>query len=321
MNKDQKTKKISLPERRFASLILSISLLILTSFALSEKQTIVTEVESTVSVIQGAAEPVSKTNKGQTANIGLIKTDAGVWVINTGISHRHATQIINAARNHHDSKIIGTVILQAEREIALGADTFQQQRIPVYAHPKTRDLMHAGCDLCIDALREILGEDEMSETKTATKIKDTRELEISDRGDFYVIEPKKSVLPGAIMVYHPKTKTLLSGNLIFENLIPSIKNADLSAWRTTLEDLKTLDISTIIPTMGEVTSVLAIEASLNYLRDLENRTSKLYRDNTDLLSATKLGHIEHYAKWKMYNDRHFNNVMYQYLHLESKDLN
>ena len=321
MNRDQKTKKISLPERRCASLILSISLLILTSFALSEKQTIVTEVKSTVSVIQGATEPVSKTNKGHTANIGLIKTDAGVWVINTGISHRHATQIINAARNHHDSKIIGTVILQAEREIALGADTFQQHRIPVYAHPKTRDLMHAGCDLCIDVLREILGEDEMSETKTATNIQDTRELEISDRGDFYVIEPKKSVLPGAIMVYHPKTKTLFSGNLIFENLIPSIKNADLSAWKTTLEDLKTLDISTIIPTMGEVTSVLAIEASLNYLRDLENLTTQLYRDNTDLLSATELGHIEHYAKWKMYNDRHFNNVMYQYLRLENKDLN
>ncbi len=321
MNRDQKTKKISLPERPYASLVLSVALLILTPFALSEKRTIVTEVESTASVIQGATEPVSKTNKGQTANIGFIKTDAGVWVINTGISHRHATQIINAARNHYDSKIIGAVILQAEREIALGADTFQQQRIPVYAHPKTRDLMHAGCDLCIDVLREILGEDEMSETKTATNIQDTRELEISDRGDFYVIEPKKSVLPGAIMVYHPKTKTLFSGNLIFENLIPSIKNADLSAWRTTLEDLKTLDISAIIPTMGEVTSVLAIEASLNYLRDLENLTTQLYRDNTDLLSATELGHIERYAQWKMYNDRHFNNVMYQYLHLESKDLN
>ena len=169
-------------------------------------------------------------------------------------------------------------------------------------------------------IREILSEDEMSDTKTATKIKDTGELEISDRGDFYVIKPKRSVLPGAIMVYHPKTKTLFSGSLVFEGLIPSIKNADLSAWRTTLEDLKTLDISTIIPTMGEVTSVLAIEASLNYLRDLENRTTQLYRDNTDLLSATELGHIEDYAKWKMYNDRHFNNVMYQYLYLENKDL-
>ena len=321
MNRYQTAKTISHPARPCEALVLSVTLLILTSFALSEKQTIVTEVDSTASVIQGAAGPVNKTNKGQTANIGLIKTDAGVWVINTGISHNHARQIISAARNHYDSKIIGAIILQAEREIALGADTFQQQRIPVYAHPETRDLMLAGCDLCIDMLRETLGEDEMSETKTATKIQDTRELEISDRGDFYVIQPKKSVLQGAIMVYHPKTKTLFSGNLVFEGLIPSIKNADLSAWRTTLEDLKTLDISAIIPTTGKVTSALAIEASINYLRDLENLTTQLYRDNTDLLSATELGHIEDYAKWKMYNDRHFNNVMYQYLHLENEDLN
>ena len=320
MNRYQAAKTISRPARPYEALVLSVTLLMLTSFALSEKQTIVTEVESTASVIQGAAEPVSKTNKGQTANIGLIKTDAGVWVINAGISHNHARQIISAARNHYDSKIMGAIILQAEREIALGADTFQQQRIPVYAHSETRDLMHAGCDLCIDMLREILGEDEMSETRTATTIQDTRELEISDRENFYVIEPKKSVLQGAIMVYHPKTKTLFSGNLVFEGLIPSIKNADLSAWMTTLEDLKTLDISAIIPTMGKVTSALAIEASLNYLRDLENRTTQLYRDNTDLLSATELGHIEDYAKWKMYNDRHFNNVMYQYLYLENKDL-
>jgi len=320
MNRDETTKAISRPARLRESLVLLIASLIVTPFALSEKQTIVSEVDSTLSVIQGAAGPVSKTNKGRTANIGLIKTDAGVWIINTGISHNHARQIISAARNHYDSKIIGAVILQAEREIALGADTFQQQHIPVYAHPKTRELMHAGCDLCIDVLREILGEDEMSDTKTATKIKDTGELEISDRGDFYVIKPKRSVLPGAIMVYHPKTKTLFSGSLVFEGLIPSIKNADLSAWMTTLEDLKTLDISAIIPTMGKVTSALAIEASLNYLRDLENRTTQLYRDNTDLLSATELGHIEDYAKWKMYNDRHFNNVMYQYLYLENKDL-
>ena len=65
MNREQATKKISLPERPYASLVLSVALLILTPFALSEKQTTVTEIESTVSVIQGAAEPVSKINKGK----------------------------------------------------------------------------------------------------------------------------------------------------------------------------------------------------------------------------------------------------------------
>ena len=55
-------------------------------------------------------------------------------------------------------------------------------------------------------------------------------------------------------------------------------------------------------------------------RTLVEWSKDLYRNNQDLLSATKKATLTQFSDWELYNEHHPNNVMYRYLQIEEEDL-
>jgi len=107
---------------------------------------------------------------------------------------------------------------------------------------------------------------------------------------------------------------------VFSGVIPNIKDSNFTQWKKSLSLLSDLPISVIIPGVGPKLTKSAISDSLDYLDALDVTTKDLYRNNQDLLSATKKAALTQFSDWQLYNEHHPNNVMYRYLQIEEEDL-
>ena len=273
-------------------------------------------------VFSGDGYSVSAANKGRVTNIGYIETKQSGVIVNTGISHNHAEQIMRQISEISDKEKLDAIIVQGTQKFALGAFSLKKVGVKTYAHPRAIAQIAQRCSYCIQYLEETLGEVEMEHTKV-DEPQDIALLDLSPSGplrDILLIDHGDTKSKGAIMIYHKPSKVLFSGDVVFSGVIPNIKDSNFAQWKKSLRLLRDLPISVIIPGVGPKLTKSAISDSLDYLDALDVTTKDLYRNNQDLLSATKKATLTQFSDWQLYNEHHPNNVMYRYLQIEEGDL-
>ena len=273
-------------------------------------------------VFWGDGYSINAENKGKVTNIGYIQTEEGGVIVNTGISHKHAEQILRQVNELSGKKKLDAIIVQGTQKFALGAFSLKKSGVKTYAHPSAASQMAQRCVYCIQYLKEIVGEAEMEHTEV-DEPQDIERLDLSPQGplrDILVIDHGNTKSIGTIMIYHKPSEVLFAGDVVFSGVVPNIKDSDLVNWRRSLRILRDLPISIIIPGVGPKLTKSAINDSLAYLEALDVTTKRLYEDNQDLLSATKNSALSQFSDWRLYNKYHPNNVMYRYLQIEQEDL-
>ncbi len=279
------------------------------------------KLDNEVWVFLGTGYTVNTENKGRIANVGFIETSQSGVIINTGISHNHAKQILRQVNDISNKKTLEAIVLQGDRKFALGASSLNRSGVATYAHPKTVIQMNERCITCIRYLEETLG-NEMHQTQVDTprNIAQMKFLPHLPLKDIVIINHGDTVSKGALMIYHAPSGILFSGDAVFSSIVPSIKDANLGAWKKSLKLLRDLPISFIIPGIGPILKKAAIDDSLSYLEALDISTTNLYSSNQDLLSATQNGGLTQFSEWGLYSEHHSNNVMYRYLQIEQNQL-
>ena len=307
-------------QRNKFSILTVVYLLFVTQIATTFGQTL--EIADGVWVFQGEGYSINAQNKGRVTNIGFIETPESGIIINTGISHNHASQIIEKIVEISSKEKIDAIVTQGAQKFALGAFSLTELGIQTYAHPRAASQMQDRCIHCIEYLEEVLGRHEMKGTQVDNPqdIYEMGELSHRPLRDIVVIYHEDTISEGVIMIYHSLTETLFSGDVVFSNVIPNVKEANLKKWKKSLELIRKMPISVIVPATGPLLTKSSIDDSLAYLNALEKLTGSLYGKNLDLLSATQKGELIEFSNWALYNKHHINNVMYQYLKIEEKEL-
>ena len=95
------------------------------------------KLDNEVWVFLGTGYTVDTENKGRIANVGFIETSQSGVIINTGISHNHAKQILRQVNDISNKKTLEAIVLQGDRKFALGASSLNRSGVATYAHPKT----------------------------------------------------------------------------------------------------------------------------------------------------------------------------------------
>jgi hypothetical protein len=307
-------------QRNKFSILTAVYLLFVTQIAMTFGQTL--EIADGVWVFQGEGYSINAQNKGRVTNIGFIETpDSGI-IINTGISHNHASQVIETIVEISSKEKIDAVITQGAQKFALGAFSLTELGIQTFAHPRAASQMQDRCIHCIEYLEEVLGRHEMKGTQVDNPqdIYEMGKLSHRPLRDIVVIYHEDTISEGVIMIYHSLTETLFSGDVVFSNVIPNVKEANLKKWKKSLQLIRKMPISVIVPATGPLLTKSSIDDSLAYLNALEKLTGSLYDKNLDLLSATQKGELTEFSNWALYNKHHINNVMYRYLKIEEKEL-
>ncbi len=211
----------------------------------------IVKINDQVYALLGPVGIPSKENHGYMVNSTVIIGDKGVILVDTGftdeigrhlkkviegITGKPVTHIINS--HHHGDHVLGNSefpgaeIISAEKCREL-VEQFGYEWIALVESmtglrfPKTKPV----------AAKTVYAEN----TKTMVKLAGV---------EMTLWVPKGSHTPGDMMVYIPRDKLLIGGDILVHTMTPSFRDAHVKTWIDTLAQITNMDINTIVPGHG-----------------------------------------------------------------------
>ena len=280
-----------------------------------------TAVAPGVYAVIGAGAEISPANRGRIGNSGFIIGLRGVAVVDTGVSRREGSALLQAITAVTPKPVRLAIITHAGREFVLGSAAFRAQGIPILAQRETAKLIARRCEGCLEYLRSALGDDEMEGSAPVlpqrTISTSTSVVVGGRRLQLLYFGPAST--PGDLAVWDRRSGVLFAGGLVSAGRVPELRDADLRGWIAALDRIGTLPIQWIVPGYGPVVTRAAVGQTRDYLVQLDTAVRALYRSGASLTDAIAHANLPAFAAWKLYAVNHPQNVQHLYLQLEDED--
>jgi glyoxylase-like metal-dependent hydrolase (beta-lactamase superfamily II) len=270
----------------------------------------------------GAPGDIAPENRGRIGNSGFIVGDSGIIVVDTGVSHRHGLALRAAIREVSDLPVALVILTHAVQEFLYGTTVFAAEAAPLLCHEKSASLMRERCEHCLENLRLILGEDEMSGTRLmvpADTVSTTTDIRVAGR-QLALIHPGWASTPGDLMVLDRATGVMFTGGVVVNGRIPELRDGRFDDWIAALAAFDTIGATLLVPGYGPPLPSAEASITRGYLLALDRRVRELFDAGASLMEAVDQGTLPEYAGWSGYETVHRKNVLGRYLQLELEDL-
>jgi glyoxylase-like metal-dependent hydrolase (beta-lactamase superfamily II)/dienelactone hydrolase len=214
----------------------------------------------------GATAPGTYANSGHNNNLSFVITDDGVLVVNAGDNYLLAKALHDEIKKITDQPVKYVVLENGQGHAMLGSNYWQEQGVPVIAHVDAAHEIEEQSFALLDVMRmrakekaegtQVVMPDETFTDKRVIKLGGER-IELLNLG------PAHS--PGDIIVWLPKKKLVISGDMAFhQRMLPLFEHTDTAAWIETWDKFAALGAEVVIPGHGEPTDM---ETVTRYTRD------------------------------------------------------
>jgi glyoxylase-like metal-dependent hydrolase (beta-lactamase superfamily II) len=239
----------------------------------------------------GETGPRTVDNEGLNANLGLVVTDAGAVLIDSGATFASARRIDEAVRKVTPQPIRWVINSGGQDHRWLGNAYFAAQGAQVIAHANAEaDMKNRGNDHLL-ALKAVLKDKADGTVPTLP----TRWLQGSDErlelgGVVFEFKHRGGAhTPGDTLVWLPHRQVLFSGDVVYvDRLLGVLPVSHTGRWLETFAVIEALNPKRIVPGHGRVTDVATAKADTQaYLLALRAHMGPAVRDMTDIGEAVK----------------------------------
>ena len=246
-------------------------------------------------------------NLGLNNNIGLVVTDKGAVLIDSGAGIPSAKALESAVAQITDQKIIAVINTGSQDHRWLGNGYFVEKGATIYALArtvKTQESMGAGL---VEKMTKV--SDIFASTKPVTAkapfSKDDVKLTIGDTV-FHVKHFGDAHFPGDAVVWLPEQKVLFSGDLIYVDRMLGVHPfSKVASWQKAFHLAEKLPAKVVVPGHGQVCDWdKARQDTGNYLDKLVKVMSVAAEDMMGVDQAVvnnkdwpEFKHLEHYNSW------------------------
>ncbi len=262
-------------------------------------------------------------NFGLNSNHGLVVTDKGAVLIDSGASYTAAKQLEAAAAKVTKQPIVAVINTGSQDHRWLGNGYFADKGVEIVTLQRTVDAQKKQGAGQIAGLKNTLGEQMMgTEPVHATKpvAEDRKTLTIGG-ADFVVRYFADAHFAGDAVVYLPKTKVLFSGDHVYVDRILGVLpgHSNPKTWRTAVHEMmKTYPTAKVVPGHGQVCDMKKVKAEttnyLDYLNDVVGKAAT-NMEEIDVVSA-KARDLPQFKHLKVYDVLHPKNVNSTFLFYE-----
>ncbi|MBI5205658.1 MAG: MBL fold metallo-hydrolase [Nitrospirae bacterium] len=218
------------------------------------------------------------------ANAGIIIGKDGIVVIDTLISAKEAQRFINDIRKISDKPIKYVVNTHFHLDHTFGNSEFAKLGAIIIAQASDNEnLQKSGEATLKNASAYGLSEKDMEGTKIAYP-----QLSFNDKLGIDLGEQKVELIyagpshtGGSILVYLPDKKILFAGDVLFTNYHPYIADGDIKSWGRVLDYIMKMDVATIIPGHGPVSTKKDVTDMKAYLIAFDKNAKKLSAKSKD----------------------------------------
>jgi len=246
-------------------------------------------------------------NLGLNNNIGLVITDKGAVLIDSGAGISSAKVLEDAVSKVTDKKIIAVINTGSQDHRWLGNGYFAEKGATIYALAKTvktQESMGAGLVDKMTKVSDIFALTKPVTAKTPFK-KDDVKLTIGNTM-FHVKHFGDAHFPGDAVVWLPEQKVLFSGDLIYVDRMLGVHPfSKVASWQKAFHLAEKLPAKVIVPGHGQVCDWnKARQDTGNYLDKLVKVMSVASEDMLGVDQAVadnkdwpEFKHLEHYDSW------------------------
>jgi cyclase len=218
------------------------------------------------------------------ANAAIVIGQDGIVVIDTFISSKEAKRFISDIRAISDKPIKYVVNTHYHLDHTFGNCEFQKLGAIIISHTSDKDnaLIHGNT-----VLKNIQGYGLTERDMEGTSIvfpdltfSDKMEIDLGGQR-IQLIYPKRSHTDGSILVYLPDKKVLFTGDILFTDYHPFMADGDIKSWARVLDYIMAMDVDTIIPGHGPISSKKDIQEMKKYIIAFDKKARQLSAKSKD----------------------------------------
>ena len=266
-------------------------------------------------------------------NVGIVDNGKETLIFDSFLSPNVAEELLNAVKEKDLSPIRYVVNSHFHNDHIRGNQVFSKE-VKIISTRKTKELIekeeplqiayekeHAPARLFYyDSLyNSFVGDKESREYKQILMWKPYYEILVNSHIEvktrlpnlfvdsfLYLNGPHRSIQliskneghsPSDLVLYLPDDQILFPGDLIFNKCHPYVAHGDLSKWKTWLDFINSLDVSTIMPGHGQIGSNDLIDQMKDYLSDLESAAKDLIKQNVSIDKPENFSIPDKYKEW------------------------
>lgn len=251
-------------------------------------------------VISPARDFPNKENKGWNSNSSFVVTNDGVLVVDTGSSEAIGGALLKTIQTVTDKPVKWVVCTHGHGDHWLGTSAFMDEGVELIVSEKLAGRMENELEYWSDLFNQ------MTEgfTGQATAVKPTTVLKQASRMtvgglDVEFIPSGDSHSAGDTLVWLPKQKVLISGDVVYSNRIPGTFEGKFEQWMKFLAELEQLPLEKVIPGHGEVGTKADIARMREFFTVIWETTATGFDEGLEAFEIVPLV-LEKTAKYKSF---------------------
>jgi glyoxylase-like metal-dependent hydrolase (beta-lactamase superfamily II) len=264
---------------------------LLISAVASQASLEVKKVADNVYALVGETTQRSPSNFGNNSTHGVIITNEGVVLIDSGASYLGAKEIHEVIQTLTDKPIKIVINTGGQDHRWLGNDYFQKLGTRIIASTKTQVDQKVRADYHLTRLGSLIGESlDGTNPVFATEVFDTQKnIEIGGvELELYHVGAAHTV--GDIFIYMPSQSVMFAGDIVFNDRMLGIGPAkNTQSWIDVFTKMASFQPKHIVPGHGRVSDLsTATKNTQQYLKFLKDKIINILENDGDMLEASKI---------------------------------
>ena len=273
------------------------------------------EVDPQIHCFFGLPEVMDKHNNGNMSNSCFVTLGSSYLVIDSGPTYQYASQAYDAMKkiknlpisyvintHIHDDHWLGNSYYAKEHIAIIGSDVFEQ--LP--KEEKTRMEKRISPEAYVGT----------SQTYPNLFVTKQKVLDIDDKKVVIKSVNNKAHTEHDLYVYIPSLRVVFTGDLVFNERLPSLRDGDINGWIEALDTIRAMDTRYIIGGHGSVVGKDALDLTYNYLTKMRQQIKLLLEDGVEIDDVVNTVVMPEYKDIPFYDSIHRQNVETVYRTLE-----
>jgi cyclase len=217
------------------------------------------------------------------ANSTFLVSDSGILVVDTGLNAAEGTALLNEIRKISQAPV--------------------RWIVNTHYHPD-----HRGGNFAVGPQAVIISS---AYTRERVVHDDPQQygLNVTPRGDLTlfvgghevrIYHPGPAHTMGDLMVYFPDQRAIATGDLFLSNSCPAMDEGDMENWIVALNQVLTLPLEHVVPGHFELATKNDVRHFRNYLSDLREQVSKMYRSGLTLAQVKQAVSLPAYKDFRQF---------------------
>ena len=266
-------------------------LILMISTTIAQAELVIQKISDQIYALVGETTQRSPTNFGNNSTHGVIITNEGVMLVDSGASYLGAQEIHRAIQTLTDQPIKIVINSGGQDHRWLGNDYFLKLGARIIASDKTRQDQQARVDYHLDRLGGLIKQSLDGTVPVFAKQTFDESLKLNLGGvnlELYHFGPAHTV--GDIVLWLPSEQVMFTGDVVFNDRMLGVGPArNIRSWIEVFDKMATFKPKYIVPGHGKVSDLpTATKNTQAYLKFLEAEIAKVLDNDGDMIDASRI---------------------------------